>query len=73
MSKVTEAVVQEVTRLIHCVHGFNANGALQVGLYLVYRKITLLMLCSPQTGNIYIYITKYMYTFSGENPTHYYR
>ena len=30
MAKVTEAVVEEVTRLIHCVDAFGANGALQV-------------------------------------------
>lgn len=32
MSKVTEAVVEEVTRLIHCVDSFGAHGAVQVRL-----------------------------------------
>ena len=32
MGKVTEAVVEEVTRLILCVDAFGANGALQVKL-----------------------------------------
>ena len=30
MGKVTEAVVEEVTRLIHCVDAFSAHGVLQV-------------------------------------------
>lgn len=36
ISKVIEAVVDEMSRLIQCVTGFNASGALQVSVMFVF-------------------------------------
>ncbi|KAK7114741.1 exocyst complex component 2-like [Littorina saxatilis] len=49
MGKVTEAVVEEVTRLIHCVDIFGANGALQARLELRAFKETAALYSSKST------------------------
>lgn len=41
MRKITEAVCEELSRLIQCVHDFNAGGAIQVGSHLYTLSLVL--------------------------------
>ncbi|PVD20477.1 hypothetical protein C0Q70_18633 [Pomacea canaliculata] len=51
MSKVTEAVVEEVTRLIHCVDSFGAHGAVQACLDLRALQETVAVYASARTDS----------------------
>lgn len=53
MGKVTEAVVEEVTRLIHCADGFGANGALQARLELRALQETVAVYSSAHTDTCF--------------------
>lgn len=53
MGKVTESVVEEVTRLIHCVDSFGANGALQARLELRALQETVALYSSSRTDKCF--------------------
>lgn len=53
MEKVTEAVVEEVTRLIHCVDVFGANGALQARLELMALRETVALYSTKNTDGCF--------------------
>ncbi|XP_076469821.1 exocyst complex component 2-like [Babylonia areolata] len=53
MEKVTEAVVEEVTRLIHCVHAFGAHGALQARLELMALRETVALYSTKKTDTAF--------------------
>ncbi|KAL8560897.1 hypothetical protein ACOMHN_059081 [Nucella lapillus] len=50
MEKVTEAVVEEVTRLMHCADVFGAHGALQARLELMAMKETVALYSTKNTN-----------------------